>query len=188
MKRLFLFCVVALLLLSAVLIAGVVGQAQPPQAAKQKKRGAKNKVDSALEWVWKNPQTPAHTQFKTFKSATLGGQEVSYLFWAPPGYDDNPSSRFPVAYFLHGGGGNYTHIPEAFLPKAAEAIQAGTLPPFIGIVVNGLPSSFYVDSMDGKTPVESILMKDLLPQVDATYRTSGVRLIEGFSMGGRGAT
>jgi endo-1,4-beta-xylanase len=155
--------------------------------AKKKQRAAKVKSD-APQWVWTNPRTPAGTQFKTFKSAALGGQEVSYLFWAPPGYDQqDQSKRYPVAYFLHGGGGNYTHIPEAFLPQAAKAIEAGKLPPFIGIVVNGLPSSFYVDSRDGRTPVESILINDLMPHVDATYRTSGVRLVEGFSMGGRGA-
>jgi len=187
MKRILLSCFVVSLMLGGLLVSDGVEQPRPPQAAKQKKRAAK-KADDAPQWVWKNPQTPAGTVFKRFKSATLGGQEVSYLFWAPPGYEENPSKRFPVAYFLHGGGGNYTHIPEAFLPKAAELIHAGKLPPFIGIVVNGLPSSFYVDSMDGKTPVESILMKDLLPHVEATYRTNGVRLIEGFSMGGRGAS
>lgn len=118
----------------------------------------------------------------------LGRKDVSYLLWTPPGYDAADASRkYPVAYFLHGGGGNYSHIPEAFLPQAERAIQSGELRPFLAIVVNGLPSSFYVDSHDGKTPVESIVIKDLLPHVDATYRTNGVRLIEGFSMGGRGA-
>lgn len=139
-------------------------------------------------WVWKDPQTPAGATHKTFKSATLKGQEVSYLLWTPPGFDpQDTAKRYPVAYFLHGGGGNYMHIPEAFLPQAERAIRAGKLTPFLGIVVNGLPSSLYVDSLDCRTPVESVLIKDLLPHVDATYPTSGVRLIEGFSMGGRGA-
>src|SRR5262245_45337250 len=114
-------------------------ESQQAQKAKKKDRSAKKadkkKADDEPQWVWRNPQTPASTQFKTFKSATLKGQEVSYLFWAPPGYDSqDQTKRYPVAYFLHGGGGNYSHIPEAFLPQAATAIQAGTLPPFIGIV------------------------------------------------------
>jgi S-formylglutathione hydrolase FrmB len=158
--------------------AAEVQKKQKDHEAKKKERAAKTKTETP-QWVWTNPQTPAGTQFKTFRSATLQGQEVSYLFWAPPGYDRDQTKRYPVAYFLHGGGGNYSHIPEAFLPQAAAAI---------GIVVNGLPSSFYVDSRDGRTPVESILMNDLLPHVDATYRTNSVRLVEGFSMGGRGAT
>src|SRR5262245_25094120 len=164
-------------------------QADKARPATAKNRAAKRAADAEPPWVWPNPQTPAGTQFKTFNSATLGGREVSYLFWPPPGFDENDrTKRYPVAYYLHGGGGNYMHIPDAFLPQAAEAIQAGKLSPFIGIVVNGLPSSFYADSPDGRTPVESIVMKDLLPHVDATYPTNGVRLIEGFSMGGRGAT
>ena len=178
MKRISLFWIVVLLVFGIAFVAGQAQQPQAAQAAKQKKSAAKNKADNAPQWVWKNPQTPAGTVFKTFRSSMLGGQEVSYLFWAPLGYEEDKSTRFPVAYFLHGGGGNYTHIPDAFLPKAAEAIQAGTLPPFIGIVVNGLPSSFYVDSVDGKTPVESILMKELLPHINATYRTNGIQLIE----------
>src|SRR5262245_3417130 len=171
--------------------AAAAAQAQPAAKQKAKKKGgaSKNKASEAPQWVWSNPQSPAGTQHKTFKSATLNGQEMSYLLWTPPGYDpQDQTKRYPVAYLLHGGGGNYQHIPEAFLPQAAEAIKAGTVPPFLAIAVNGLPSSFYVDSHDGRTPVESILIKDLLPHVDATYRTNGVRLIEGFSMGGRGAT
>jgi enterochelin esterase-like enzyme len=176
--------IIALVICAA---AAVTAQDEPKQA--KKARGKKDGADAAPVWVWRNPQTPAGTQLKTFKSATLKGEEVSYLFWPPPGYDaQDTAKRYPVAYFLHGGGGNYTHIPEAFLPQAAEAIKAGTLPPFLGIVVNGLPSSFFVDSQDGKSPVDSIVIQDLLPHVDATYPTSGVRLIEGFSMGGRGAT
>lgn len=159
--------------------------------AQQPRQRNKDKAarDPAPRWVWNDPQTPAGTQHKTFKSAALNGQEVSYLFWAPPGYESRDSrTRYPVAYFLHGGGGGYANIPEAFLPQAAAAIVAGTLPPFLGIVVNGLPSSFYVDSQDGSTPVESIIINDLLPHIDATYPTNGVRLVEGFSMGGRGCT
>src|SRR5262245_38011612 len=119
-----------------------VQKTQKDREAKKKDRAAKKLADDEPQWVWRNPQTPAGTHFKTFKSATLKGQEVSYLFWAPPGYDRDQTKRYPVACFLHGGGGNYSHIPEAFLPQAAAAIEAGTLPPFIGIVVNGLPSSF----------------------------------------------
>ncbi len=177
-------------LLLVVIVAASLLALAPADAAGGPKRSkvANRRADASPAWVWPKPQTPAGTQFKTFKSATLGGQDVSYLFWAPPGYDvTNTVNRYPVAYFLHGGGGNYTHIPEAFLPQAAQAIKAGELPPFLGIVVNGLPSSFYVDSQDGRTPVESIVIKDLLPHVDATYPTNGVRLVEGFSMGGRGA-
>src|SRR6187399_866938 len=75
--------------------------AQQPQGAAQegKKARAKNaKANSDPQWVWKNPQTPAGTQLNTFRSETLKGQEVSYLFWPPPAYDpQDKSKRYPIA-------------------------------------------------------------------------------------------
>jgi endo-1,4-beta-xylanase len=57
-------------------------------------------------------------------------------------------------------------------------------------MVNGMVSSFYNDSPDGKLPVESVIIKDLIPHIDATYRTVAKRegrAVQGYSMGGWGA-
>jgi enterochelin esterase-like enzyme len=48
----------------------------------------------------------------------------------------------------------------------------------------------WCNSKDGKTPVESVVIQELLPHIDTTYRTIANRegrIIEGFSMGGYGA-
>jgi poly(3-hydroxybutyrate) depolymerase len=48
----------------------------------------------------------------------------------------------------------------------------------------------YVDWKDGSTPIESMIVKDLVPHIDATHRTIPTRegrLLDGFSMGGYGA-
>lgn len=178
--------VTSLLWVSLLIAQEPVAPARQPKPAKAEKK-AKPDADAPPRWVWEHPQTPAGTQFKTFYSGAIRA-EVSYLLWLPPGYNDRGNERktYPVVYFLHGGGGNYQHIPEFFLPQAEEAIKAGALPPFLGIVVNGLPSSFYVDAPG--TPVETVIMRDLVPHVDVSYRSNGRRLIEGFSMGGRGCT
>ena len=71
-----------------------------------------------------------------------------------------------------------------------EAINEGVLPPVIVVSVNGMVKSFYCDSCDGQCPMESVIIKDLIPHVDATYRTIARRegrVIEGYSMGGYGA-
>lgn len=140
-------------------------------------------------WVWPNPKEPAGCKFKTFHSETIK-QDVSYLIWLPPGYNpEDAQTRYPVVYFLHGGGGNYEHIPAAFLPQATAAINDRRLPSFIGVVVNGLGGSLYIDSADGATPVESIIITELIPHIDATCRTDPQRRgLEGFSMGGYGVT
>jgi S-formylglutathione hydrolase FrmB len=58
------------------------------------------------------------------------------------------------------------------------------------IFPNGLASSMWCDSKDGAVPMETIVIKELLPLIDATFRTIAARegrIIEGFSMGGYGA-
>jgi S-formylglutathione hydrolase FrmB len=60
----------------------------------------------------------------------------------------------------------------------------------IAVLVNGMRDSLYCDSPDGKIPVESVIVKELVPHVDAAYRTVANRQgrsVEGFSMGGFGA-
>jgi endo-1,4-beta-xylanase len=60
----------------------------------------------------------------------------------------------------------------------------------IVVMVNGLTATYYRDSVDGKWPVESVIMKELIPHIDQTYRTMAARearAVEGFSMGGYGA-
>jgi endo-1,4-beta-xylanase len=56
--------------------------------------------------------------------------------------------------------------------------------------VNGLKTSSFVDWENGRVPVQTVIVKELIPHVDSTYRTIATRegrAIEGFSMGGAGA-
>jgi endo-1,4-beta-xylanase len=58
------------------------------------------------------------------------------------------------------------------------------------VLPNGLGVSRWSDSPDGKRPVESVVVGELIPHVDSIYRTSATgrhRALEGFSMGGFGA-
>jgi enterochelin esterase-like enzyme len=64
------------------------------------------------------------------------------------------------------------------------------VPETIIVLPQALPVGWYVNSKDGKRPVEDVVIKDLIPHVDATYRTIArreFRGIEGMSMGGYGA-
>ena len=64
------------------------------------------------------------------------------------------------------------------------------MPPAVVILVQAPNRAFYIDSKDGAFPVESVIIKNLVPHVDATYRTitrREGRAIEGHSMGGFGA-
>jgi enterochelin esterase-like enzyme len=140
------------------------------------------------EWLDPDRGAPNSTQYKTFQSKVLG-REVSYLVYLPPGYE-NEKQRYPVIYWLHGMGGNQRGGAMMFVPHVAAAIKEGVLPPAIVVLVNGMVKSFYCDSSDGQCPMESVIIKDLIPHVDGTYRTMArreSRVIEGYSMGGYGA-
>jgi endo-1,4-beta-xylanase len=154
---------------------------------------AKPKPGPTIQWV--NP--PSEKQLPLTEGAThsifqsvLAGQDIGFVVYVPPQYAVDPTKRFPVIYNLHGNGGNELTSLNVIEVLHAQII-AGEIPPVMMVLANGGHSTFYKDSFDGKFPIESIVIEELIPHIDASYRTiaSGKgRCIEGFSMGGRGAT
>ena len=139
-------------------------------------------------WADPNHDGPAGMKYETFASK-LAGTDVSYLIYLPPGYETNKDQRYPVIYWLHGRGGSQTGAGN-FAARLDAAIKAGQVPAAIVVGVNGRKTSSWVDTFDGKSPVQSVIIKELIPLVDSTYRTKATRegrAIEGFSMGGAGA-
>jgi len=125
---------------------------------------------------------------RTFQSQAVGGK-VSYLVYLPAQYEREQQRRFPVVYWLHGGGGTQRDC-WIFLEQLKPAIAKDLCPPMIIVGVNGIAGSLYSDSKDGELPFESVIVKDLIPHIDATYRTipdRKGRALEGFSMGGFGS-
>jgi endo-1,4-beta-xylanase len=139
-------------------------------------------------WLDPDKTEPAGTHYATFTSKLAGG-EVSYLVYLPATYESEPAQRYPCVYWLHGLNGDQ-RAGAAFVEQLAAAARAGKAPAMIVVLVNGLPDGFYNDSKDGKWPVESVIIKELIPHIDKTYRTIArreMRGIEGYSMGGYGA-
>jgi endo-1,4-beta-xylanase len=139
-------------------------------------------------WLEPDKSEPAGTHYRTFSSA-LAGSDVSYLIYLPPTYESQPAARFPVVYWLHGLGGNPLR-GAAFVQQLDAAIRAERAPAMIAVLVNGMRDSFYCDSKDGQWPIESVIIKELIPHIDKTYRTFArreMRGVEGYSMGGYGA-
>ncbi|MBM4089125.1 MAG: hypothetical protein FJ276_06815, partial [Planctomycetes bacterium] len=138
-------------------------------------------------WVTPPVRAPG-VDFRTFESRAANAR-VSFHIYTPRAYDREQERRFPVLYWLHGSGGGLRGIP----PLARHfdsAIAAGKTPPFLAVFVNGLVEGMYVDWKDASTPLETVIVKDLVPHVDATWRTIAARegrMLDGFSMGGYGA-
>ncbi len=142
--------------------------------------------DPSLPWVTAPVQAP-RVAYRTFDSATVGTQ-VSYHAYVPAAHE-KPTERLPVLYWLHGTEGGVAGVrPLARLFD--EAIEAGRVPPMIVVFVNGLPRRLWADSKDGVSPVETVFVREVIPDVDRHFRTIAARegrIVEGFSMGGYGA-
>ncbi len=144
-------------------------------------------VASNPAWVTPEVKAPG-VSFHTFESPAAKAR-VSYHLFTPPAYEREPERRFPVVYWLHGSGGGLPGIPQV-AARFARAIEDGKAPPCLVVFGNGMPDGMYVDWKDGSAPLETVIVKELLPHVDASYRTIARRegrLLDGYSMGGYGA-
>lgn len=123
----------------------------------------------------------------TFNSACMK-KEMGYNILLPPKYEQETGKRYPVVYWCHGlNGHEYKDIGSAIFPY--QAMAAGELPPMIIVYLNGIAQSWYCDSADGKVLSETMIMKELIPHIDQTYRTiagRAGRAVSGMSMGGYG--
>ncbi|MEB3197892.1 MAG: alpha/beta hydrolase-fold protein, partial [Candidatus Sericytochromatia bacterium] len=146
-------------------------------------------VPKADDFLWERPPvTAAGVTYRTFNSATVGGK-VSYHIYTPPTYQTETTRRFPVLYWLHGTGGGDAGLAP-FTKIVDDAIKARKIPPMLVVYPNGLPRSQWVNSFDGARKVETMVIQDLIPEIDRQFRTKAERagrVIEGFSMGGYGA-
>ena len=142
------------------------------------------------QWVDPVTEAPPGTTYHIFETAARGkGTQGSYLVYLPPSYEKETARRYPVLYWLHGGFGNARQGAWA-VNHLDEGIRAGLVPETIVVLPQALPVGWYVNSKNGKRPIEDVMVKDLIPHVDATYRTLArheSRAIEGMSMGGYGA-
>ncbi len=141
----------------------------------------------ADEWVTAAANS-TQAAYRLFHS-NLIGRPVSYHIHLPTAYGSEPDRRFPVIYWLHGANAGVSGVAP-ISQLYSNAMNLGLMPPVIMVFANGLPHGMWCDSKNGVTPLESMVINDLIPHVDGSFRTIATRqgrLIEGFSMGGYGA-
>jgi enterochelin esterase-like enzyme len=134
-----------------------------------------------------------NTELSSFYSPSRG-ETINFIIYTPPGYEED-DKQFPVLYFLHGRGGNHflywgsisQVIPEAGGDAGAwisELINNEIIPPMI-IVTPDDADGFWGQDND------IMITEELINHIDTNWRTipnrTG-RAIEGFSMGGMGAS
>jgi len=171
--------------LTVVLAAGLL----PPVRA-QAPPSPSRIAELSEQWVDPVIEAPPGTTYHLFEMPARGkGTQGSYLVYLPPSYEKETARRYPALYWLHGGFGNARQGAWT-VEHVDRGIRAGLVPETIVVLPQALPVGWYVNSKDGKRPIEDVIVKDLVPHVDATYRTVARREsrgIEGMSMGGYGA-
>jgi enterochelin esterase-like enzyme len=122
------------------------------------------------------------------------------MIYCPPGYDNNPKQKYPVLYLQHGSGEDERGwgiqgkadiildnliaegkakpmlivMDQGYADRAGAPVQAQQMP------AGGR-------SPQGPSAFEEVIIKDLIPFIDATYRTYSDRdhrAMAGLSMGG----
>jgi enterochelin esterase-like enzyme len=113
------------------------------------------------------------------------GRETPYRVYLPPCYDVYQELSYPTLYLLHGHPFDDRHWDGLGADETADAgISSGSYPPFIIVMPNGDPSpeGIYVNTSGGDHSVEGLIVNEIVPHIDATYRTWGTR--EGRAIGG----
>lgn len=140
----------------------------PLFAAKPKINAAQTNTEDM--WVTSTvPELPTDVTHHTFNGASMSCQ-VGFCIYMPPSYQKDTEQRYPMIYDLHGAGGN-----EALRVYSAsvlyEGIVAGKLPKIVMVFPNGGRSTTYEDSSKGRYMAETMMTQELIPRLDAKYRT-----------------
>jgi enterochelin esterase-like enzyme len=125
-----------------------------------------------------------------FSTATNTWRQMH--IYAPPGYDENTSEKYPVLYIIHGGGEDQTGW--ATQGKANlildNLIAEGKAKPMLIVMPDANISSggFNSDAIEnGMKKFESEMKKTIIPFVEKNYRAktdANSRALAGLSMGG----
>jgi enterochelin esterase-like enzyme len=153
------------------------------------------------------PRDVPHGQVRTlWYHSTVTGMWRRCLVYTPPDYDASPSKRYPVLYLQHGSGEDetgwtgqgYAHfildnliaekkaVPMILVMDKGYAARAGQPAPSAQppAVVRG---AVRAAAPGGENAFGDVLVKDVIPFIDRTFRTLADRdhrAMAGLSMGG----
>jgi enterochelin esterase family protein len=147
--------------------------------------------------VWQLQQVPRGTVDFNWQHSTVYNDEHQFAVYLPPGYRTG-SARYPVLYLVHGGGDvfiSWTTAGAANIILDNLIAQKKAVPMIIVMPYNGsnypqLPLAPAAPGGGTAPAFEDYMLKELIPYVDANYRTLAdrkKRAMAGLSAGG-GAT
>lgn len=149
-------------------------------------------------------EIPAHDQdFYALKAVPHGNvQQILFpskstntsrraFVYTPPGYDKEQSKKYPVLYLQHGWGEDETAWSNQGHANLImdNLIAEGKIKPFIIVMTYGMTNEIKFGGLKNFdiTPFQTVLVDELIPFVDANFRTiakQSHRAMGGLSMGG----
>ncbi|MBT5714884.1 hypothetical protein HOI71_27800 [Candidatus Poribacteria bacterium] len=139
-------------------------------------------------WHWNIPDEIPGFIHSTIHSQAMV-RTVGYNIWLPPSYAVEAARHYPVVYYLHGASGSERSALE-FGDIVRDAVAAGRIGDVIYVFPNGGHFSRYRDWKAANVKAETLIIEELIPRIDETYRTIADRegrALCGWSMGGGGA-
>ncbi|HAB16627.1 MAG TPA: alpha/beta hydrolase-fold protein [Verrucomicrobiota bacterium] len=125
-----------------------------------------------------------------FHSKSTDSMRRAFVY-TPPGYDQNPDRRYPVLYLQHGWGENeYGWGAQGRAREIMDNLIAeNKTRPFIIVMIYGMTNETRMGGLRDFDigPFETVLVKELIPYIDANFRTLSDqpnRAMAGLSMGG----
>lgn len=108
---------------------------------------------------------------------------MEYAVYLPPCYDEQPGRRYPVLYMIHGQNYNHDQWDRLGIDETADSlIAAGEIPPLI--IVLPRDRSWAQPTED---PFGQVLVENLVPHIDESYRTLPERIYRAVGGLSRGA-
>jgi enterochelin esterase family protein len=118
------------------------------------------------------------------------GQNRQALVYTPPGYDSNPTRRYPVLYLQHGSGEDQTSWWRQGKANLImdNLIAEGKARPMLVVMEQGyaVKAGQGAPGARGNEAFGELVLNDLVPMIDGAYRTLANRqhrAIAGLSMG-----
>lgn len=143
--------------------------------------GNKNN-DKPVSWV-NPPSTPIKgLQHKVLQSQHIE-RAVGVSILLPGNYAESSPKRYDVIYYLHGWGGHESSDIDSIRNLIAASIAESGMDMPILVFPNGGRTGYF-------GPIQSMIVKELIPYVEANYRVTPSResrRLLGFSVGGTGA-
>ncbi len=125
-----------------------------------------------------------------FPSKSTNTSRRAFVY-TPPGYNKNPTKRYPVLYLQHGWGEDETAWSNQGHANLImdNLIAEGKTKPFLIVMTYGMTNDVRIGGLGNFKiePFQTVLVDELIPYIDANFRTlpdQPNRAMAGLSMGG----